>query len=174
MRRFSLDMLKIDKSFIDGIDSSPEDRAIVQHVVGLSKALGMVTVAEGVERPEQIVWLERLGCRLAQGYVLSRPIPASELEELLLKRSVEPFPIAAMTAGHEPLDVVPDAPTPQLERSSGAAFWDPEKPAWTPPAGAPTGDAVLASAPGPSPEPSTSGLLPRMREYRPPADDISS
>ncbi|MCB1013440.1 MAG: EAL domain-containing protein, partial [Microthrixaceae bacterium] len=74
IRRFSLDMLKIDKSFIDGIDSSPEDRAIVEHVVGMADALGMKTVAEGVERPEQLAWLRRLGCRLAQGYTLSRPL----------------------------------------------------------------------------------------------------
>ena len=44
------DTIKIDKSFIDGVDSSPEDRAIVEHVVGMAQALGMVTVAEGVER----------------------------------------------------------------------------------------------------------------------------
>src|SRR3954470_4927031 len=80
IRRFSLDMLKIDKSFIDGIDSSPEDRAIVEHVVGMADALGMVTVAEGVERPEQLAWLKRLNCKLAQGFVLSRPIPGEDLE----------------------------------------------------------------------------------------------
>jgi EAL domain-containing protein (putative c-di-GMP-specific phosphodiesterase class I) len=99
VRRFSLDMLKVDKSFIDGIDSSPEDRAIVEHVVGMAQALGMVTVAEGVERPEQLQWLRRLGCKLAQGYVLSRPIPGEEFEALLSRHEVDPFNI---TTGDQP------------------------------------------------------------------------
>ena len=102
IRRFSLDMLKIDKSFIDGIDSSPEDRAIVEHVVGMADALGMATVAEGVERPEQLAWLRRLGCRLAQGYTLSRPLPANELEDLIRRRIQEPFEIGPVPArGHD-------------------------------------------------------------------------
>ena len=95
VRRFSLDMLKIDKSFIDGIDSSPEDRAIVEHVVGMADALGMVTVAEGVERPEQLTWLKKLGCKLAQGYVLSRPIPGEDLEAILARRELDPFGVLA-------------------------------------------------------------------------------
>ncbi len=107
VRRFSLDMLKIDKSFIDGIDSSPEDRAIVEHVVGMADALGMVTVAEGVERPEQLVWLRKLGCRLAQGYVLSRPLSADDLEALLRRRQHEPFQIEPMTDRSEDHQEVP-------------------------------------------------------------------
>jgi len=91
VRRFSLDMLKIDKSFIDGLDTSTEDRAIVEHVIGLADALGMATVAEGVERPEQLAWLRRLGCQMAQGYALSRPLPHDELEELVLRRTATPF-----------------------------------------------------------------------------------
>jgi EAL domain-containing protein (putative c-di-GMP-specific phosphodiesterase class I) len=96
VRRFSLDMLKIDKSFIDGVDSSPEDRAIVEHVIGMATALGMVTVAEGIERPEQLHTLRQLGCELAQGFVLSRPIPADEFEMILKLHEVDPF--AIMTA----------------------------------------------------------------------------
>jgi len=98
VRRFSLDMLKFDKSFIDGIDSSPEDRAIVEHVVGMAQALGMVTVAEGVERPEQLLWLKRLGCKLGQGYVMSRPVPGEELEAILRDRPTDPFSVMAILA----------------------------------------------------------------------------
>ena len=105
VRRFSLDMLKIDKSFIDGIDSSPEDRAIVEHVVGMAEALGMVTVAEGVERPEQLQWLRRLGCKLAQGYVMSRPVPGEEFEAILERHEVDPFDIT--TGDQLPIDVTP-------------------------------------------------------------------
>ena len=102
VRRFSLDMLKIDKSFIDGIDSSPEDRAIVEHVIGMAQALGMVTVAEGIERPEQLQWLRRLGCRLAQGFVLSRPIPGEDFEALLERHEVDPFNITSTTPAPRP------------------------------------------------------------------------
>ena len=93
VRQFSLDMLKIDKSFIDGIDTSPEDRAIVEHVIGLADALGMTTVAEGVERPEQLVWLRRLGCQMAQGFALSRPLNPDDLLALMLRRHDTPFRI---------------------------------------------------------------------------------
>jgi EAL domain-containing protein (putative c-di-GMP-specific phosphodiesterase class I) len=113
VRRFSLDMLKIDKSFIDGIDSSPEDRAIVEHVVGMAQALGMVTVAEGVERPEQLQWLRRLGCKLAQGYVMSRPIPGQDFEAILSRHESDPFGI---TAGIVPsvAAVAPANPSPDF------------------------------------------------------------
>jgi hypothetical protein len=94
VRRFSLDMLKIDKSFIDGIDSSPEDRAIVRHIVGMADTLGMTTVAEGVERPEQLAWLSRLGCQLAQGFALARPMTAPELEAMVLERLHRPFSLS--------------------------------------------------------------------------------
>ena len=177
IRRFSLDMLKIDKSFIDGIDSSPEDRAIVEHVVGMSQALGMVTVAEGVERPEQIVWLQRLGCRLVQGYVLSRPLPAVELEALVIKRAAEPFAIGDIIAGHESIAplALPEPARP-ADGPTGQAYWDPNAPAWSPPAPTSEREPVLA-APGNgngSANGNGSGTaqpsLPRLREYRPPAD----
>jgi diguanylate cyclase (GGDEF)-like protein len=143
VRRFSLDMLKIDKSFIDGIDSSPEDRAIVEHVVGMAQALGMVTVAEGVERPEQLQWLRRLGCRLAQGYVLSRPIPGEDFEAILERHEIDPFgitgadgkaadprPASPAPRSFESLaaDVAPTAPPAPLPASArpGSVFEDPE------------------------------------------------
>ena len=104
VRRFSLDMLKVDKTFIDGLDTSPEDRAIVEYVVSMADALGMVTVAEGAERPEQLAWLRRLGCRWAQGYALSRPLAAGHFEELLRRRAGQPFRIDAPSL--EPIELV--------------------------------------------------------------------
>jgi diguanylate cyclase (GGDEF)-like protein len=114
VRRFALDMLKIDKSFVDGLDSAQEDRAIVQHVIGMAHALGMATVAEGVERTEQIASLRSLGCRLAQGYVFSRPIPAGDFEAMLLKRHDDPFKVdPAVAALRSDLPVTdPLAPAP--------------------------------------------------------------
>jgi diguanylate cyclase (GGDEF)-like protein len=85
LRQFSLDLLKVDKSFVDGLGSSAEDTAIVEHVIGMARALGMVTVGEGVETPEQLAELSRLGCQLVQGYLLSPPVGASEISALLSK-----------------------------------------------------------------------------------------
>ena len=118
VRRFSLDMLKIDKSFIDGIDTSPEDRAIVEHVIGLADALGMTTVAEGVERPEQLAWLRHLGCRLAQGFALSRPLTAQDLETLLLRRSSNPYQIPV-----DPGDLA-ELSTPDVACLTGSGIFD--------------------------------------------------
>ncbi len=83
IRRFALDMLKIDKSFVDGVGSEPDDNAIVEHVVGMARALGMVTVAEGVEQPAQLRELQRLGCDRAQGFWFSPPVPPNAIEALL-------------------------------------------------------------------------------------------
>ena len=83
IRRFSLDMLKIDKSFVDGVGTEPDDNAIVEHVVGMARALGMVTVAEGVEQPAQLRELQRLGCDRAQGFWFSPPVPPNAIEALL-------------------------------------------------------------------------------------------
>jgi EAL domain-containing protein (putative c-di-GMP-specific phosphodiesterase class I) len=67
-----VDMLKIDKSFVDNI-AAGEDRAIVAAILSLAAALGLTTVAEGVEAPEQAVELSSLGCELAQGFLFARP-----------------------------------------------------------------------------------------------------
>lgn len=83
IRRFSLDVLKIDRSFVEGLGSSFEDTAIVEHVIGMARGLGMVTIGEGVERPVQLAELERLGCDQTQGFLLSEPLPAEEISRLL-------------------------------------------------------------------------------------------
>ena len=74
-----MDVLKIDKSFIDGIDSH-DDRAIVAAILALAEALGLTTVAEGVEARSQADELSALGCDLAQGFLWARPQPPEELE----------------------------------------------------------------------------------------------
>ncbi|MEA2499664.1 MAG: hypothetical protein QOH26_2069 [Actinomycetota bacterium] len=75
LRRFPIDILKIDKSFVDGITRGPEDAAIVEAVVTLARELNMDTVAEGVETIEQLNELRRMRCLFAQGYLLGRPKP---------------------------------------------------------------------------------------------------
>jgi diguanylate cyclase (GGDEF)-like protein len=85
LRQLSLDMLKVDKSFVDGLGTSAEDTAIVEHVIGMARALGMVTVGEGVETALQLAELDRLGCQLVQGYLLSPPVAASEIGVMLTR-----------------------------------------------------------------------------------------
>jgi len=84
VRNFALDELKIDQSFVRGLSSGVEDAAIVKAVIHMAHALGLATVAEGVETPEQLAELRSLGCDWAQGYYFSRPQPPEEIESVLL------------------------------------------------------------------------------------------
>ena len=78
LKRFPVDTLKIDRSFVDGLGVDPEDHAIVDAVVSLAHALGLVVVGEGVETQAQMQELRRLGCNAAQGYLIGRPVAAHE------------------------------------------------------------------------------------------------
>ncbi|HUZ19013.1 MAG TPA: EAL domain-containing protein [Acidimicrobiales bacterium] len=91
LRRLPVDVLKIDKSFIDGLGVDRDESAITRTVVRLAQALGLETVAEGVERAEVAAELLTLGCHLAQGYHFSRPLPAAELDQLL-RSQFDPTP----------------------------------------------------------------------------------
>jgi diguanylate cyclase (GGDEF)-like protein len=83
LREFSLDLLTIDPSFVQGIGRSREDTTIVEHVIGMAKALGIVTVAEGVEIEEQMAHLRAMNCDLAQGRFFSQPQPPDVISQLL-------------------------------------------------------------------------------------------
>jgi diguanylate cyclase (GGDEF)-like protein/PAS domain S-box-containing protein len=82
LKRFPLHILKVDKSFISGTPEDIDSRLIGRAIIGLGLSLGLEVVAEGVERGEHLDFLRAEGCRLAQGYWLSRPRPAAELERL--------------------------------------------------------------------------------------------
>jgi diguanylate cyclase (GGDEF)-like protein len=86
VRMFPIDALKIDRSFVQGLCDSPEDAAIVEAVISMGRAMGLNVVAEGVESQDQATVLQTLGCTLAQGFLFSRPVPASALAEMV-KRS---------------------------------------------------------------------------------------
>jgi EAL domain-containing protein (putative c-di-GMP-specific phosphodiesterase class I) len=79
LRDMPVDVLKIDKSFIDHVVSSPESARLVQMILHLAKDLGMRTVAEGVEDRSQLETLQKMGCHLIQGYYFSKPLPVKEL-----------------------------------------------------------------------------------------------
>jgi EAL domain-containing protein (putative c-di-GMP-specific phosphodiesterase class I) len=83
LRKFPFDRVKIDKSFVDDVSLSDGATAIVQAVTRLCQTLGMATTAEGVETAEQFRWLQDCGCTNMQGYLFSRPVPATRVRQLL-------------------------------------------------------------------------------------------
>ncbi len=79
LKRFKVDKLKIDKSFVQDITTDPDDKAIASAIIGLASILGLRTIAEGVETPGQLAWLRLQGCDEAQGYFFSPPVSAPDL-----------------------------------------------------------------------------------------------
>jgi len=90
LRELPFDSIKIDRSFVQRIDSDSGSRKIIESIIDLSHALGYETVAEGVETREQATWLTEAGCDLAQGYLFSRPLPRDEIDAFLLATNAEP------------------------------------------------------------------------------------
>lgn len=83
LQRLPVSALKVDRSFVDGIEQHGIDWAIVSATLGLAQSIHVGTVAEGVERPEQLAMLSELGCLAVQGYLISRPVPGAEFEAWL-------------------------------------------------------------------------------------------
>jgi diguanylate cyclase len=83
LQRFPIDKLKIDRTFISDVTSSNDDASIVSAIVSLGHTLNLKVIAEGVETPEQLEFLQMLGCDQYQGYHYSRPMPAAEFAELI-------------------------------------------------------------------------------------------
>jgi EAL domain-containing protein (putative c-di-GMP-specific phosphodiesterase class I) len=86
IRRLPINILKIDKSFIDSVDADDEDSKLTAAIVELARVLELRCVAEGVERPQQLERLKELNCDYAQGFLLARPMSAEALIELLQAR----------------------------------------------------------------------------------------
>ena len=85
LKRFPLDALKIDRSFVADIESDRDSASIAAAVIALAHSLGLKVVAEGVEQDSQMDYLRSLKCDLAQGYLLGRPMPADELVTFMEK-----------------------------------------------------------------------------------------
>jgi EAL domain-containing protein (putative c-di-GMP-specific phosphodiesterase class I) len=86
LRRFPVDRLKIDRSFVERIDSDAESEAMVRAIVRLAKALNLEVIAEGVETDGQRRLLRAVGCGEAQGFFFSEPVEASQIGDLLNNR----------------------------------------------------------------------------------------
>jgi len=83
LKRFPLDVLKVDKAFVDGLVENSEDRAIIRTVVALARELGISVTAEGIETAQQLDHVKELGCNTGQGYFFSRPVGPDAITEFL-------------------------------------------------------------------------------------------
>jgi EAL domain-containing protein (putative c-di-GMP-specific phosphodiesterase class I) len=83
LKRFPIDVLKIDQSFVHDITNAPNDAAIVESIISLAHNLRLHVIAEGVETEEQVAYLRRHGCDGMQGYFFSKPVPAEEFERMI-------------------------------------------------------------------------------------------
>ncbi|WP_271411702.1 sensor domain-containing protein [Pseudomonas sp. Q1-7] len=83
LKRLPVDVLKIDQSFVRDATQDPNDAEIIRAIVAMARSLGLEMIAEGVERQDQLAFLEQQGCHLYQGYLYSRPVPLAEFRALL-------------------------------------------------------------------------------------------
>jgi diguanylate cyclase (GGDEF)-like protein len=117
LRRLPIDELKIDRSFVSPMLRDESDLIIVRSTINLGHDLGLRIIAEGVEDGATLRQLALLGCDLAQGYHLSRPIPADAFGAWL--RSATPESVSSGTTGVAPTPVTPPSPPPAIELPVG-------------------------------------------------------
>ncbi len=98
LQRFPIDVLKIDKSFINQLGGAASDDALTRAILSLGETLGLATVAEGIEGEKQLAQLQAMGCLLGQGFLMSQPVPGAAF--------------ARLVAAGEPLHRLPNMPTP--------------------------------------------------------------
>jgi EAL domain-containing protein (putative c-di-GMP-specific phosphodiesterase class I) len=96
LQKFPVDKIKIDRAFVHNLDSEGASNAIVQAIVNLARAMNVTVTAEGVETETQRNALQKMGCDELQGYLLSGPLPVSEIDRLFeTTRGVEAIASAA-------------------------------------------------------------------------------
>ena len=86
LKKFPIQLLKIDRAFIKELDKNPEDQTIVKAIIAMAHTLNIDVIAEGVENAEQRDLLKTFGCRLAQGFYFSKPLPAQDFTKLLYQK----------------------------------------------------------------------------------------
>ncbi len=82
-----INTIKIDRSFVDGVESDSRKQSVVEGIMAIANGMGLYSVGEGAETLEQLDWLKSNGCQSVQGYYLSRPVPAAQIPQTLLKLS---------------------------------------------------------------------------------------
>jgi EAL domain-containing protein (putative c-di-GMP-specific phosphodiesterase class I) len=98
VERLPLDIIKIDKAFVDGVGDSGDDGHLASVIVSLGDRLDLETVAEGIEVAEQGDELRRMGCQFGQGYHLARPQTLSAIRRLIAEGAADPAPDATIAA----------------------------------------------------------------------------
>jgi EAL domain-containing protein (putative c-di-GMP-specific phosphodiesterase class I) len=86
LHQFRVDVLKIDRSFVERL-SNGGDAALVSTILRLGQTMKLETVAEGIENPQEMLMLRRQGCTTGQGFHFSPPVPADEIEDLLVEQN---------------------------------------------------------------------------------------
>ena len=112
LKRLPIDELKIDSSFVLGMNSDPNDAALVRGAVDLGHNLGLTVVAEGVETATHVAALQRLGCDIGQGFHYVRPMPADAFTDWLRRQPARPGTGALARAGRTRPQDATDAPKP--------------------------------------------------------------
>jgi EAL domain-containing protein (putative c-di-GMP-specific phosphodiesterase class I) len=102
LRRLPVDIIKIDKSFIDDVDSSPDAQSIVTAISAMSHALDKALVAEGVETEAQVEFLRGIGCHVCQGYLFSKPMSAEDLANYMRVRQAPALAASAAALAAAP------------------------------------------------------------------------
>jgi diguanylate cyclase (GGDEF)-like protein/PAS domain S-box-containing protein len=90
LQQFPIDIIKIDKEFVEGMERDATGTALTRTIIGLGWTLGLSTVAEGIESPQQRAALHELGCEVGQGFLFARPLPADEVSEHVTRRHPRP------------------------------------------------------------------------------------
>ncbi|MEY4765112.1 MAG: hypothetical protein RI907_1785, partial [Pseudomonadota bacterium] len=117
LRRFPIDVIKIDRSFVGGVTERESDGAIIRAIIGMAHSLGMRVVAEGLETAEQKAFLQGQCCDMAQGYLLARPMAAADLQQKWLPPPAATLPPATPPATPPASEPVTAPATPQREQA---------------------------------------------------------
>ena len=89
LRRFPVDILKIDRSFVSGVGDGSQDSVLTEAIVMLARTLQLKVVAERIEQPAQLAFLRELGCDLGQGYYFARPLPVDQMQGYMDEQRVD-------------------------------------------------------------------------------------
>jgi EAL domain-containing protein (putative c-di-GMP-specific phosphodiesterase class I) len=120
LKRLPIDTVKLDRSFVTGATSDPDDAALVMAIITLAHNLGLKVIAEGVETDEQMNFLRLLRCDEAQGYLFSKPVPAEAFESAMTLGPQRKLSLAARSS-HPDLNALPSVVNMSFKpiRSSG-------------------------------------------------------